>query len=169
MLMPLAAGPVVAQTPMPVQTPLAAQEMDGPSFAERFAEGFSGHLNVGYQGGSTRLTDAFGYRAYGEDASFISSYENTGGVMLEAGGSLSVWRELSIRASYTQLDKPSTTTVTGTVPHPLEFNEPRTIQPQSLILASRELGTHVGAEWRFPVRQIEGWTLVCSEDPRSST
>ena len=98
MLMPLAAGPVVAQTPMPVQTPLAAQEMDGPSFAERFAEGFSGHLNVGYQGGSTRLTDAFGYRAYGEDASFISSYENTGGVMLEAGGSLSVWRELSIRA-----------------------------------------------------------------------
>ncbi len=150
MLMPLAAGPVVAQTP------LTTQKMNAPSLTDRLVEGFSGHVNVGYQGGSTRQADAFSYRAYGEDSRFISSYANTSGVMLDAGGSFSVWRELAVRASYTQLNKSSNMTVTGTVPHPLEFNEPRTIQPQSRILASLERGTHVGAEWRFPVRQVEG-------------
>ena len=154
----LGAVPVAAQPPEPARRPPTDQEQesDAPSSSAGLAGRFSVHVNGSYQGGSTRLTDAFGYRAYGEDARFRSIHEITGGAMIDVGGSLRVWRRLSVGASYTQLHNSGTTTASGTVPHPIEFNNPRTIQPQSLTLAHRERATHVGAAWRFPIPQVEG-------------
>ena len=116
---------------------------------------FAVHANGGYQGGSDQTVDTFGFRAYGEDARFDASHDISGGGMFDVGASLLVWRELSVGASYTQLDGSNRVTVSGAVPHPIEFNNPRAITPQTLSLTHRERATHIFGAWRVPLQQVE--------------
>ena len=160
----LTAAPAVAQTlrAPQTQTPDAPVEPDGQEddaaddAGPAWLEGkFGIHFNGGYQGGSHRVTDTFAFRAYGEDARFSSAMESSGGGLFDIGGSLLVWRDLSVGASYTQLTGSSSATVTGNMPHPIEFDSPRTITPQSLSLTHEERAGHIFGAWRVPVQQVE--------------
>ena len=150
----LAAAPVVAQPAQPPQTQEDDDTASEPALAWLTGK-FTIHLNGGYQSRSYRMTDTFGFRAYGEDARFTTATETAGGGLLDIGGSLLVWRELSVGGSYTQLTGSSSATVTGTVPHPIEFGNPRAITSQTLSLTHQERAGHVFGAWRVPVRQVE--------------
>ena len=113
-----AAGSVYAQEEAP----------SGPQ-AEEGGSGYLGwlssgrmllHVNGGYQVGDTRYARNTDFRAYGERARFLVSEQFAGTTHVDAGGVLSLWRELEIGASYTQVGRSGTAVVTGSVPHPLD-------------------------------------------------
>ena len=109
------------------------------------------HVNVAFQASSQQLGETTSFRAYGEPATFQTQHDVAGGVLVDVGGSILTWRQLAVGASYTQLNGSDTATVTGTVPHPLDFNNPRTVPPQTEQLEHRERATHVYASWFMPL------------------
>lgn len=109
--------------------------------------------NGGVQAASRTLNDTFRFRAYGEEAQLASSQDISGGAMFDFGGALRVWRALSIGGSYTRLATTDITEVTGAVPHPMHFNQDRSIAPQSLSLDYVEQAGHVFGAWRLPLSE----------------
>ena len=112
---------------------------------------FSVHVNGGFQSGTDTVRRTFLFRAYGEDARFDENHETKNGNLLDLGGSIQVWEQLRVGASYSQLTKADSTRLTGTVPNPLAINAPRTIDPQTLSLAHEEKATHLYAAWVVPI------------------
>ncbi|MCY4660072.1 MAG: hypothetical protein OXF93_09720 [Acidobacteria bacterium] len=116
-----------------------------------FTGRFSGHVNGAAQGGSRSMTDSLGFRAYGEDAQVQSMHVVRGAGMIDAGGSLRLWRDLSVGASYAQSATSDATTLTGAVPHPLRRGAFRELPLHELSFPHRQRVTHVFFGWRFPV------------------
>ena len=140
-----------AQEPSPQQEP-AQTEAPAPGIVEGWLRGrFALHANYGYQVGSSELRDRLEFRAYGETASFLATHDITGGGLFDVGGHYLVWRELSVGATYTETKGSDATTVTGTVPHPIQVASPRTIQPQMPALRRDERATHIHVGWLIPL------------------
>ncbi len=62
-----------------------------------------------------------------------------------------MWRQLSVGATFTQLSNSDTTVATGYVPHPLNFDEPRAIDPQTQRFIHRERTAHLQATLVFTI------------------
>ena len=122
-----------------------------PTWFSWFAGRFDVHVHGASQGGSRRMTDSLGFRAYDEDARLESTHVIRGAGMIDVGGSLRLWRGLSIGASYGQLATSDRTTVTGTVPHPLRHGAFRDLPVQELSFSHRQRVTHAFLAWRFPI------------------
>ena len=112
---------------------------------------FAVHGNGGYQVGKDTVRRTFTFRAYGEDARFEESHETREGGLLDVGGSLRVWEQLRVGASYSQLTKSDSTTLTGSVPNPIAVNAARAIPPQELSLVHEQRATHLYAAWVVPI------------------
>lgn len=112
---------------------------------------FSLHANGGFQSGTDTARRTFVFRAYGEDARFDETHETQDGTLLDLGGSIQIWEQLRVGASYSQLTKADSTRLTGTVPHPTAINLPRTIDPQTLSMAHDEKATHLYVAWVVPI------------------
>ena len=106
---------------------------------------FSVHVNGGFQSGSDTVRRTFVFRAYGEDARFEENHETQSSGILDLGGSIQVWEQLRVGASYSQLTQVDSTRLTGTVPNPIAINVPRTVDPRTLSLAHEEKATHLYA------------------------
>ena len=109
------------------------------------------HLNGGYQVGKDTVRRTFSFRAYGEDARFEESHQTKDGGLFDVGGSLRVWEQLRVGASYSQLTKSDSTRLTGSVPNPIAVNAARAIDPQDLALVHEQRATHLYAAWVVPV------------------
>ena len=112
---------------------------------------FSVHVNGGFQSGTDTVRRTFVFRAYGEDARFDENHETQTGNLLNLGGSLRVWEQLRVGASYSQLTKADSTQLTGTVPNPIAINAPRMIDQQTLSLAHEQRATHLYVAWVVPI------------------
>ena len=127
-----------------------------PGILERLADFTGGrfqmHVNGAYQYFSRRSEIPNTFRAYGEEARFLTRQEFRGGAHVDAGGTVRVWRELALGASYSQVTNAGAAVVTGTVPHPLETRNARRVPRQTLALAQRQRAMHVYAAWRVPLR-----------------
>ena len=130
----------------------ASSGPDGlPGWFAWFPGRFSVHVNGAAQGGTRRMTDSLRFRAYGEDARLQSTHVIGGAGMVDAGGSLRVWRGLSVGASYTQLATSDATALSGTVPHPIRPGAFRELPPQALSFHHRQRVTHAFFAWRLPI------------------
>ena len=101
--------------------------------------------------GRDTVRRTFTFRAYGEDARFEESHQTKDGGLFDVGGSLQLWEQLRVGASYSQLTKSDSTRLTGSVPNPIAVNAPRMIAPQELSLTHEERATHVYAAWVVPI------------------
>ena len=110
------------------------------------------HVNWAYQASSTQSEIPAAFRAYGEEARFLTRQEFRGGAHVDAGGALRVWRALAVGASYTQMTNAGAAVVNGTVPHPLETGNDRTVPEQALALVHRQRATHAYVAWRVSLR-----------------
>lgn len=122
-----------------------------PTWFSWFAGRFGVHVNGASQGGNRRVTDSFGFRAYDEDARLESTHVIGGAGMIDVGGSLRLWRGLSVGASYAQLATSDRTTLTGMVPHPLRHGAFRDLPAQELAFSHRQRVTHAFLAWRIPI------------------
>lgn len=121
--------------------------------AEIFAgERLQIHVNGAYQASSRQDEIEVSFRTYGEQSKLLVRERFRGGAHIDVGGSLRIWRGLLFGASYTQMSRAGSATVTGTVPHPLDAGQDRTA-PETLVgLPSEERATHGYLGWRLALR-----------------
>lgn len=118
-----------------------------------FGGRFTVHVNGASQNGDRRLTDSLGFRAYGEDAQLQSAHVIGGAGMIDVGGRLRLWRDLSVGASYAQLATSDATALTGTVPHPIRHGAFRELPVHELSFPHRQRATHIFVGWRLPLAE----------------
>ena len=111
------------------------------------------HINYGYQSGARAFAESLSETVYGETATYGASHASGGGSGLDIGGGVQVWGNLAAGVTITSFSNPSAATVSGTVPHPLFFNRPRTVAVDLTGLEYKELGIHLQAVWVMPLSE----------------
>ena len=114
-------------------------------------------INFGYQVGDRSFLRTFLPSAiYGETATYGVNYESGGGGFFDISGGVRVWRNLAAGLGVTRFSTASGAAVTGSIPHPLFFDQPRTGTFARSDLEHTETGIHLQAVWVVPVTdQIE--------------
>ena len=110
------------------------------------------HVNGAYQASSRQDRIEVSFRTYGEQSKLLTQENFRGAGHIDVGGSLRVWRGLLFGASYTQMSRAGSATVTGTVPHPLDVGQDRTVPEQRVALPYQERATHAYLGWRLALR-----------------
>ena len=99
------------------------------------------------------------------NASATQNVKNGGG-MFDIGGGYRTNR-YGIGISYTQFKSTNSASISGSIPHPLFFDRPRTVSATLDGLEHTEHVVHVQAYYFVPGRRGR-WTSACSSARRSS-
>lgn len=105
-------------------------------------------INAGQQTSSTILTQEQTFEQYFEQGSFTFERLVPTAVTYDLGVTARLWRGLHAGAAMSMFDdKSGAGTVTARVPHPLQFNKPRTVTGEILNATRREVGQHIMFGW----------------------
>ena len=102
-------------------------------------------INGGYQASSTDFRHSLVFTEFVEQGSVDSSYTVKSGPQFDIGGGARVWRSLGIGVGVTRFSKSGAASVTGKIPHPLFFNQPRSVGGEAAGLKREELAVHIQA------------------------
>jgi hypothetical protein len=110
-------------------------------------------MNIGFgvESGSNDANDSRQYTLYDEPATTEVKTPWTSGSIFEGGVAFRVYRNLTVGASYHQETNTSEAAITGTAPHPVFFNRPRTFTGEVGGLYRRENATHLSLGWVVPI------------------
>jgi hypothetical protein len=111
-----------------------------------------GYVNVGWgvESGSSSLTDTRTSTIYEEASTITSSASFTSGSLFDVGVGLRVWKNLTVGAAYHQEQNDTDGVLTGSIPSPVFFNRPRTLNETVPGLNRKEMATHVMIGWVMP-------------------
>lgn len=109
-------------------------------------------VNGGAQIGSQDLSESGSLPIYDETATFSSSGKVKGGGLFDLGGAYRVWgRNLLAGVSYSHVGSKSDGSLTGSVPDPVFFDRPRTVNRAFSGLKHTQDQVHINAIWMMPV------------------
>ncbi|MDO8677487.1 MAG: hypothetical protein Q7R30_02840 [Acidobacteriota bacterium] len=111
------------------------------------------YLNVGFgvESGTSALTDTRTFLIYDETGTVSSSSTYTSGSLFDVGIGFRVWRNASVGVAYHQEQNTADIDLTGSVPHPVFFNQPRPFTAKAGEAAFRkEKATHLQFGWMLP-------------------
>ena len=109
------------------------------------------HVNGGYGVPIKETKNRHQFVGYGEEGSFESTHDSVGTELFEGGGSVRLWRNLAIGATYSEFNRRVETAVTINLPHPFLLNQYRAAGPQTLDLRQRQRATHIQFVIPIPV------------------
>ena len=123
-------------------------QAQGGTWADR------GYINIGFgvESGSSTLTETANLIIYEESATITSTTNWTSGSLIDAGFGLRVWRNLTVGLAYHQEENDTDSALTGSVPSPIFFNRPRTIN-QDVVLERKEKAAHLVLGWVVPINE----------------
>jgi hypothetical protein len=139
------ASPALAQAQTRTPTPPRPRprQVSGPRF----------FLDV--SAGVSALSKALSHDLAGpinqENATIATRYGARNAVLFDAGGGLRLRRQLAIDVAYAYSSRKTGADVTGRIPHPLYFNQPRDIQGSISGVVHAESAVHVDLIWTLPV------------------
>jgi hypothetical protein len=134
---------VAAQTPAKTQTKPQPRS-PYPEPAKWFV-----HLHGGGQPGSQDLTSATDFDLYDERAHFETAQEADGGGFLDIGGAVRLYKNYGAGISYAGFSSSGTANYSGSLPHPLIFDQPRAFNGSESV-RHKERGVHLQAVWFIP-------------------
>lgn len=110
-------------------------------------------LNIGFgvEQGNNDATDTTTYTLYDETATVSSSTSWTSGSIFGGGVDFRLFKGFTVGVGYHQETNTTGSLVTGSLPHPIFFNRPRTFSVTEGGLQRRENATHITFGW---VQQI---------------
>ena len=109
------------------------------------------HANIGLQATSHDLTQSGAVPVYDEPAPFTAAGEVDGGALFEIGGGYRVWGDVFAGVSYTRMSKDADAVLTASAPHPVFFDQFRSVNGTVPGLDHAEQALHLQAVWRKPV------------------
>ena len=111
------------------------------------------YLNVGFgvESGTSALADSNTFLIYDETGTVSTSSTYTSGSLFDVGIGFRIWRNFSVGASYHQEQNTADISVTGSVPHPVFFNQPRSFSTTGGEADFRkEKAVHLQFGWMLP-------------------
>lgn len=141
-LKPLALFTAAIALAMPV-TALAQSKASGTSTTRPSNRGAIA-INGSYQGGSSDVTSTVGFTANAERATFQYKFPVKPGTALDVSARYTVRKNLGVSVGYTSFSAGRSADVTGQIPHPFFFNQPRTISGTAS-LERKETAVHLRA------------------------
>lgn len=102
-------------------------------------------VNGGYQLTSNNFTDGATRRQYAEDGRVDTTYKVNAGPAFNVAAGARVWKALGVGVGVSRFSTSTPATLTGSVPNPFFFNQPRSISGSVGGLKREELAVHVQA------------------------
>ena len=111
------------------------------------------YINIGFgvESGNTDVTDTKPFSKYDESGLLTSKSSFTSGSLLDVSVGVKVWKSLSVGVGYHQESNGADGTLSGTVPHPIFFNTPRSFSISVTELQRKESAEHLVFGWTTPV------------------
>jgi hypothetical protein len=107
-------------------------------------------VNAGQQTTTTAVTQEQTFDRYFEQGSYTFERTIPKAVFYDIGGLVRVWRGLHAGIAVSIFDKAGPGDITASVPHPLQFNKPRTTSAEIAGVERREVGQHIIVGWVIP-------------------
>ena len=111
------------------------------------------YLNVGFgvESGTSALADTRTFLIYDESGTLATASNWTSGSLFDVGFGIRIWKNASVGVAYHQEQNTADIAVTGSAPHPVFFNQPRSFS----ITAGgdqfrKEKATHLQLGWMLP-------------------
>jgi hypothetical protein len=104
-------------------------------------------VNGGVQSSSRTFSDRFTRPLYLEEATFDTDYALESELYFDVGGVVRLWGNLGAGIAVSRYTDDTPATVDGRLPHPFQFNQPRSIEGQTPEIRRRETSTHVQLAW----------------------
>jgi hypothetical protein len=111
------------------------------------------YLNVGFgvESGTSAVADSSTFLIYDESGTIATTATYSSGSLFDVGIGFRVWRNASVGVSYHQEQNTADISVTGTVPHPVFFNQPRSFSVTAGEADFRkEKAVHLQFGWMMP-------------------
>ena len=109
-------------------------------------------FNGGVQSGSHDLNTSSTFTIYDEQATVSSSQNVKGGGFFEIGGAYRVWgNNLLAGVFVSHVTSDADVTINGSIPDPVVFDQPRTVQATQAGAGHSETAIHINAVWMIPV------------------
>jgi hypothetical protein len=113
-------------------------------------ERFRISINAGQQTSTTTVKQEQTFEKYFEQGSFTFERSVPTAVIYDLGLAVRLWRGLHAGAAVSVFDDTNGAgTVTARVPHPLQFNKPRTVTGEVPKATRREVGQHLMFGWNL--------------------
>ena len=111
-----------------------------------------GYINIGWgvESGSSAMTDTRTSQRYEEAETITTSADFTSGSLFDVGMGVRVFRNFTVGVAYHQEQNDTESTVTGSIPSPIFFNRPRTLEATEP-LDRKEMATHLVFGWWVPL------------------
>jgi hypothetical protein len=109
------------------------------------------NINFGAQPGTRDIGRSASFPVYGEDATLVTDQENGGGAMFDITGGYRFRGNWAGAIGFSNFQNHTDSGAVVTVPHPLLFNAPRTINTSVADLSHSERGIHLSAVWFYPI------------------
>jgi hypothetical protein len=109
-------------------------------------------VNASYLTASRTFDDTRTFDLYAEQASFTTDYQVEARVGVDAGAFVRVWKGLAVGAAFTTHKDDRDLVIEGSLPHPLLFNQPRTIEGTAPG-TREETVVHLQVAWIVPVNR----------------
>lgn len=108
------------------------------------------NVNLGVQPASQDVGRTATFTLYDEPAEVSTAQEVSGGALFEVGATWKLRDRWGVGLSYTSLSSDDPATISGSLPHPLFFGQPRTFSQDAGGLDHKEQAIHVQAVWFYP-------------------
>lgn len=127
--------------------PAAAQSMMDTPWEDRVFGGIS----FGLDSGSPTVNDNRSFIIYGENATLQSSSDFDADGIIDLSVGARVWRNMGVAIGYHSKSSTGVAEISGTVPHPIFFDQPRTFTDTVDGIDRDESATHIQIGWMIPV------------------
>lgn len=108
-------------------------------------------VGFGVENGSSDMTDTLNFTLYDEAATATTTTTWSSGSFFEGSAAVRVYRNFTVGLGYHQETNTTDTEISGTAPHPVFFNRPRTFAATEDGLYRREKAVHLTFGWVVPI------------------
>ena len=111
------------------------------------------YMNIGFgvESGDSTLADTRPLTIYEETGSSSTTSTFTSGSLFDVGIGLRLWKNLSVGTSYHQEQNENDAAISGSAPHPIFFNQPRSFTAKETALQRKESAVHAQFGWMVPI------------------
>jgi Outer membrane protein beta-barrel domain len=117
------------------------------------------NVSLAAQTQSRDIESSSSFPLYGETARIAVAQRVGSGPVFDVNGGYHVTRNFAVGAGFSTFSRTSTGSIAASIPNPLVFNRPATINLEQSGLKHSEVGTHIMALWFMPVTTEFGVTF----------
>lgn len=111
------------------------------------------NVSVGAQTQSHQFESSLTFPLYDETGTVNTSYDNGGGFLFDFSGGVRIRRNYGVGVGFTRFSNTSDAPVQATIPHPIFFDQPRTVNTAAAGLQHSEVAINIFGLWMIALSE----------------